>query len=150
MKNYQALLTGVTLVPEAHYSTNQRPKRQYRRGKGGQKPPRQGEQNQSQYKGGNRAQKLPNPTSRALNFKNKGKAPETMDADMCYRCGSNDHWSCVCRAPQKVIAEYHSCPKKFESNFVQVDEQGVPRWRFLTFRRIPPLWKIRILDINYF
>ena len=41
---------------------------------------------------------------------------------MCYRCGSNDHWSRVCHAPQKVIAKYHSRRKKFESNFKQVDE----------------------------
>ncbi|KAM1418609.1 hypothetical protein ACFXTO_022259 [Malus domestica] len=102
MKNHQALLTGATLVPEAHYSINQSPKRQHRHGKGGQKPPRQGEQSQSPYKGGNRAQKFPN-LSKALNFKNKGKAPETMDADMCYRCGSNDHWSRVCRAPPRRL-----------------------------------------------
>nr|CBL94139.1 putative polyprotein (retrotransposon protein) [Malus domestica] len=33
-----------------------------------------------------------------------------------------DHWSCVCRAPKKVGDEYNSRCKKFESNFVQVDE----------------------------
>ncbi|KAM1683205.1 hypothetical protein ACFXTN_031399 [Malus domestica] len=31
-----------------------------------------------------------------------------MDADICYRCGSKDHWSRVFRAPQKVVAKYHS------------------------------------------
>ena len=45
-----------------------------------------------------------------------------MDADMCYHCGSKDHWSHVCRAPHKVVAEYHFHHKKFESNFMQVDE----------------------------
>ncbi|KAM2035981.1 hypothetical protein ACFX16_038995 [Malus domestica] len=81
------------------HSTNQHPKRQHRRGKGGQKPPRQGQQSEGPSKGGNRAQKRPNLTPKAPNFKNKGKAPEAMDADMCYYCGSKDHWSRVCRAP---------------------------------------------------
>ena len=63
-----------------------------------------------------------NIAPKAPNFKNKGKAPETMDVDMCYRYGLNDHWSCVCCAPQKVVVEYHSRRKKFESNFMQVDE----------------------------
>ncbi|XP_070662216.1 uncharacterized protein [Malus domestica] len=40
MKNHQARLTGATVMPEAHYSTNQHPKCQKRHGKGGQKPPR--------------------------------------------------------------------------------------------------------------
>ena len=40
---------------------------------------------------------------------------------MCYRCGSKDHWSRVCRAPPNVVAKYHSRRKKFESNFVQMD-----------------------------
>ncbi|KAM1380873.1 hypothetical protein ACFX2I_022552 [Malus domestica] len=31
-----------------------------------------------------------------------------MDVDMCYRCGSKDHWTRVCRAPQKVVVEHHS------------------------------------------
>ncbi|CAN6688728.1 unnamed protein product [Malus baccata var. baccata] len=44
MKNHQARPTGATVVPEAHYSTNQHPKRQKRRGKGGQKPSHQGQQ----------------------------------------------------------------------------------------------------------
>ncbi|KAM1833551.1 hypothetical protein ACFX13_023364 [Malus domestica] len=122
MKNHQARSTGATTVPEAHYSTNQRPKRQRRCGKGSQKPPYQGQQNQGPSKGGNQAHKRPNLAPKAPNFKNKGKAPETMDANMRYCCGSNDHWSCVCNAPQKVVAGYHSSRKKFESNLAQVDE----------------------------
>ncbi|CAN6705914.1 unnamed protein product [Malus baccata var. baccata] len=46
MKNHQARPTGATAVPEAHYSTNQHPKSQKRRGKGGQKPSHQGQQSQ--------------------------------------------------------------------------------------------------------
>ncbi|KAM1179893.1 hypothetical protein ACFX2J_018874 [Malus domestica] len=91
-------------------------------GRGGQKPSHQGQQSQGPSKGGNEAQKRPNLVPKAPNFKNKGKEPETMDVDMCYRCGSRDHWSCVCRAPKNVVDEYHSRRKKFESNFMQVDE----------------------------
>ncbi|KAM2668215.1 hypothetical protein EV2_019826 [Malus domestica] len=101
---------------------NQCPKHQKTRGKGDQKPPCQDQQSQGPSKGGNKAQKRPNLALRALNFKNKSKAPKTMDADMCYRCCSNDHWSRICQAPQKVVAEYHSRRKKFESNFVQMDD----------------------------
>ncbi|XP_070682450.1 uncharacterized protein [Malus domestica] len=122
MKNHQALPIGATAMLEAHYITNQRPKRQKMHGRGDQKPPYEGQQSQGLSKGGNKAHKRSNLGPKAPNFKNKGKAPETMDADMCYRCGSKDHWSHVCRAPQKVIVEYHSRRKKFESNFVQMDK----------------------------
>ncbi|KAM0985883.1 hypothetical protein ACFX13_013346 [Malus domestica] len=40
----------------------------------------------------------------------------------CAIAGSKDHWSRVFQAPKKVVYEYHSCCKKFKSNFVQVDE----------------------------
>ena len=53
---------------------------------------------------------------------------------MCYRCGSKDHWSCVCCAPQKVVAEYHSRHKKFESNFVQVDEPESTKMEVFEFQ----------------
>ena len=55
------------------------------------------------------------------NFKDKGKAPvqaASTELDMCYCCGSNDHWSRICRASPEAIAQYHSCR---ESNFVHVD-----------------------------
>ena len=57
------------------------------------------------------------------NFKNKGKAPiqaASTELDMCYRCGSKDHWSRVCRASPEAIAKYHS---RRESNFAHVDHQ---------------------------
>ncbi|KAM1249446.1 hypothetical protein ACFX2G_032805 [Malus domestica] len=95
MKNHQARPTRATVVPEAHYITNQCPKRQKRRGRGGQKSSHQDQQSQGLSKGGNKAQKHPNLAPKAPNFKNTGKAPETMDANMCYRCGLNDHWSLV-------------------------------------------------------
>ena len=41
--------------------------------------------------GRKKAQKRSNLAPKAPNFKNKGKTPKTMDADMCYRCGSKDH-----------------------------------------------------------
>ncbi|KAM1189092.1 hypothetical protein ACFX2J_024801 [Malus domestica] len=96
MKNHQARPTGVTIVLETHYSTNQCPKRQKRHGRGGQKPFHLGQLSQGLSNGGNKAHKRLNLAPKALNFKNKGKAPETMDADMCYHCGSKDHWSHVC------------------------------------------------------
>ena len=134
MKNHQARPTGVIVVPKTHYSTNQRPKRQKRRGRGGQKPSHQGQQSEGPSKGGNKVQKRPNLTPNAPNFKNKGKAPETMDADMCYRYGSKDHWSRVCRAPKKVVDEYHSRRKKYESNFVQVDEPETTKMEVSNFQ----------------
>ncbi|KAM2544625.1 hypothetical protein TB1_016291 [Malus domestica] len=134
MKNHQARPTGATAVPEAHYSTNQHPKRQKRRGKGGQKPSHQGQQSQGSSKGGNKAQKRPNLAPTALNFKNKGNALTTMNDDMCYRCGSNDHWSRICRAPKKVVDKYHSRRKKFESNFMQVDEPETTKMEVSDFQ----------------
>ncbi|XP_068319629.1 uncharacterized protein [Pyrus communis] len=122
MKNHQARPSGATVVPKTHYSMNQHPKCQKRHGMGGHKPPRQCQQSQGPSKGGNKAQKSPHLAPNAPNFENKGKTPETMDADMCYHCDSNDHWFRVCRAPQKVVAEYHSHRNKFELNFMQVDE----------------------------
>ncbi|KAM1926869.1 hypothetical protein ACFX13_033987 [Malus domestica] len=134
MKNHQARPTGATAVPEAHYSTNQHPKRQKRRGKGGQKPSHQGQQSQGPSKGGNKAQKRPNLAPKAPNFKNKGKAPATMNDDMCYRCGSKDHWSRICRAPKKVVDAYHSRRTKFESNFLQVDEPETTKMEVSDFQ----------------
>ncbi|KAM2194238.1 hypothetical protein ACFX1R_028403 [Malus domestica] len=134
MKNHQARPTGATAVPEAHYSTHQHPKRQKRRGKGGQKPSHQGQQSQGPSKGGNKAQKRPNLAPKAPNFKNKGKAPATMNDDMCYRCGSKDHWSRICRAPKKVVDAYHSRRTKFESNFLQVDEPETTKMEVSDFQ----------------
>ncbi|KAM2440181.1 hypothetical protein PS1_021556 [Malus domestica] len=134
MKNHQARPTGATAVPEVHYSTNQHPKRQKRRGKGGQKPSHQGQQSQGPSKGGNKAQKHPNLAPKAPNFKNKGKAPATMNDDMCYRCGSKDHWSRICRAPKKVVDAYHSRRTKFESNFLQVDEPETTKMEVSDFQ----------------
>ena len=133
MKNHQARPTEVTTVPESHYSTNQRPKRQKRHGRGGHKPSHQGQQSQGLSKRGNKAQKRPNLTPKAPNFKNKGKAPKTMDANMCYRYGSKDHWSRVYWAPKKVVDEYHSRRKKFESNSVQVDEPETTKMEVYDF-----------------
>ncbi|XP_070664601.1 uncharacterized protein [Malus domestica] len=108
MNNHQARPTRATIVPEAHYSTNQHPTRQKRRDRGGQKPSQKGQHSQGPSKGGNKAKKRLNLAPKAPNFKNKGKAPKTMNDDMSYRCGSKDHWSRVCRAPKKVVDEYHS------------------------------------------
>ncbi|KAM2396760.1 hypothetical protein ACFX1X_033937 [Malus domestica] len=134
MKNHQARPTGATAVPEAHYSTNQHPQRQKRRGKGGQKLSHQGQQSQGPSKGGNKAQKRPNLAPKAPNFKNKSKAPATMNDDMCYRCGSKDHWSRICRAPKKVVDAYHSRRTKFESNFLQVDEPETTKMEVSDFQ----------------
>ncbi|KAM1176266.1 hypothetical protein ACFX19_029171 [Malus domestica] len=98
MKNHQARPIRMTDVPEAHYGINQCPKCQYRRGRGSHKSPSQGQQIQCPFKGGKQAQKYPNMTLKSPNFKNKGKAPDTMDTDMCYHCDSNDYWSRVCHA----------------------------------------------------
>ncbi|XP_068322815.1 uncharacterized protein [Pyrus communis] len=73
---------GATAVLEAHYSTNESPKHQMRCGRDGQKLSHQGQQSQGPSKGGNKAQKRLNLAPNAPNFKNKGKALETMDADM--------------------------------------------------------------------
>ncbi|KAM0976789.1 hypothetical protein PS2_019384 [Malus domestica] len=65
-------------------------------------------------------QRLP-LTPKAPNFKNKGKTPvqpDSTELDMCYRCGSRDHWSRVCQASPEVIAKYHS---RRESNFAHVN-----------------------------
>ncbi|KAM1411734.1 hypothetical protein TB2_023848 [Malus domestica] len=134
MKNHQDRPTGATAVPEAHYNTNQHPKRQKRSGKGGQKPSHQGQQSQGPSKGGNKAQKRPNLAPKAPNFKNKGKALATMNDDMCYRCGSKDHWSRICRAPKKVVDAYHSRRTKFESNFLQVDEPETTKMEVSDFQ----------------
>ena len=134
MKNHQARPTGATAMPEAYYSTKQCLKRQKRCGKGSHKPSQQGQHSQSLSKGGNKAQKPPNLAPKAPNFKYKGKAPETMDVDMCYRYGSKDHLSRVCRAPKKVVNEYHSRRKKFESNFVQVDKPEITKMEVSDFQ----------------
>ncbi|KAM2694199.1 hypothetical protein EV2_008291 [Malus domestica] len=134
IKNHQARPTEATTVPEAHYSTNQHPKHQKRRGKGGQKPSHHGQQSQGPSNGGNKAQNGPNLAPKAPNFKNKGKTPATMNDNMCYRCGSKDHWSRICRAPNKVVDEYHSRRKKFESNFMQVDEPETPKMEVSDFQ----------------
>ncbi|KAM1059574.1 hypothetical protein TB1_023620 [Malus domestica] len=134
MKNHQDRPTRATAVPEAHYNTNQHPKRQKRSGKGGQKPSHQGQQSQGPSKGGNKAQKRPNLAPKAPNFKNKGKALATMNDDMCYRCGSKDHWSRICRAPKKVVDAYHSRRTKFESNFLQVDEPETTKMEVSDFQ----------------
>ena len=66
-------------------------------------------------------QQRPPLAPKVLNFKNKGKVSvqaASTEMDMCYRCGSRDHWSHVCRASPEAIAKYHS---RRESNFAHVD-----------------------------
>ena len=66
-------------------------------------------------------QQRPPLAPKAPNFKNKGKAlvqPASIELDMCYRCGSRDHWSRICGASLEAIAKYDSCR---ESNFAHVD-----------------------------
>ena len=72
-------------------------------------------------KGGNLTQKRQHLAPKALNFKNKGKATDQSTStkmDMCYRCKSKDHWSCICRATPEVIVKYHFRRK---SNFANVE-----------------------------
>ncbi|XP_068309662.1 uncharacterized protein [Pyrus communis] len=59
MKNHQARPTRATVVPEAHYSTNQLPKRKKRHGRDSQKPSHQGQQSRGPSKGGNKDLKRP-------------------------------------------------------------------------------------------
>ncbi|KAM2141053.1 hypothetical protein EV2_006880 [Malus domestica] len=91
-------------------------------GNGQQAPPRaQGQQIRGSPKGGNLTRKRQLLTLKALNFKNKGKAiaqSTSTELDMCYHCGSKDHWSRVCRATPEAIAKYHS---RREINFVHVE-----------------------------
>ncbi|CAN6678525.1 unnamed protein product [Malus baccata var. baccata] len=131
---FSDLISVLLLAEKQNQRTNQHPKRQKRRGKGGQKPSHQGQQSQGPSKGGNKAQKRPNLAPKAPNFKNKGKAPATMNDDMCYRCGSKDHWSRICRAPKKVVDAYHSRRTKFESNFLQVDEPETTKMEVSDFQ----------------
>ena len=57
-----------------------------------------------------------------------------MNANKCYHCGSKDNWSRVGRAPKKVVDEYHSRRKKFESNFMQVDEPETTKMEVSDFQ----------------
>ena len=57
---------------------------------------------------------------KASNLKNKGKTivqSASTELDMCYHCGSKDHWSRVCRATPEAIVKYHS---RRESNFAHL------------------------------
>ncbi|KAM2228186.1 hypothetical protein ACFXTI_014912 [Malus domestica] len=124
MRNHQARPTGSNAVPEA-YATNfsSHKQRKNRRGRenGRQAQPRAQGQQSAAPKGRIATQQRPPLAPKVPNFKDKGKAPvqaASTELDMCYRCGSNDHWSLVCRAFPKAIAKYHS---HRESNFAHVD-----------------------------
>ena len=85
---------------------------------------------------------------KASNFKNKGKAANTMDADMSYRCGAKDHWSRVFQATSKIVAGYHSRRRKFESNFAQVEEIEDTKMEVSNFQEAFFRWKIRFLEMG--
>ena len=128
MKNHQAQPTGATVVPEAYYSTNQRPKLQ----KGVVMAARSHPAKVNKVKAHLREETKPRSAqTKAPNC----KTPKTMDANMYYQCGSNDHWSRVYRAPKKVVDEYHSRRKKFESNFMQVDEPKTTKMEVFDFQK---------------
>ncbi|XP_070682527.1 uncharacterized protein [Malus domestica] len=126
MKNHQAQSTVSNATLEAHAtnsSSHKRRKNSHGHGNGQQAPPQaQGQQNAAP-KGGNMTQQRPSLAYKASNFKNKGKdlvQPAYTELDMCYHCGSKDHWSYVYQASPKAIAKYHS---RRESNFAHVDHQ---------------------------
>ncbi|KAM1391008.1 hypothetical protein ACFX2I_018764 [Malus domestica] len=108
-------------MPEAHAiysSSHKRLKNRCGRGNGWQAQPRAPS---VPPKGKITTQQRSSLAPKVPNFKNKGKAPvqtASTELDMCYRCGSKDHWSRVCRASPEAIAKYHSCR---ESNFAHVD-----------------------------
>lgn len=93
----------------------------------------QGRQSNGPTNEGNKAPKCDNLASKALNFKNKGKTPFTIEADMCCCCGSKNHWSPGCRASAKAVAEYHSHCQKFKPSFTQVENLEDTK-RYLAFR----------------
>ncbi|KAM1683263.1 hypothetical protein ACFX14_034439 [Malus domestica] len=110
MKNHQARPIGSNAIPEAHatYSNNHK-RRKNRRGHGNGRqaqPQAQGQQSATP-KGRNVTQQHPLLAPKVPNFKNNGKAPiqaASIELDICYRCGSKDHWSHVCRASPEAIA----------------------------------------------
>ena len=125
MKNHQARPTGSNAAPEAHAtnsSSHNLRKPCLNRGNGQQGPPRaEGPPNRGPSKGGNLTQKSQPLAPKAPNFKNKVKVTVQSDStemDMCYRCGSKDHWSHIYRATLEAIAKYHS---RRETNFVHVE-----------------------------
>ncbi|KAM1116956.1 hypothetical protein ACFX19_007508 [Malus domestica] len=112
-------------MTEAHVTNSSNHKRRKNcrgRGNGWQALPRaQGQQSQGSYKGENLTQKRQPHALKAPNFKNKGKTTiqsSFTKMDMCYRCGSKDHWSHICRATHEAIVKYHS---RRESNFAYVE-----------------------------
>ncbi|XP_048429470.1 uncharacterized protein LOC125472285 [Pyrus x bretschneideri] len=124
MKNHQARPTGLNAAPETHAtnSSSHNRKRYYHGcGKGWPAPPKAEDPlNRGSSKGGNLTQKRQPLARKAPNFKNKGKTTIQLDSielDMCYRYGSRDHWSHICRATPEAIAKYHS---RRESNFTHV------------------------------
>ncbi|KAM1396685.1 hypothetical protein ACFX2I_014354 [Malus domestica] len=113
------------MMPKAHAtnsSSHNRRKPHYGRGNGWQALPwAQGQQNKGPPKRGNLTQKRQPLAPKAPNLKNKGNVivqSASTEMDMCYRCGSKDHWSRVCRAIPKAIVKYHS---HRESNFALVE-----------------------------
>ncbi|XP_068344132.1 uncharacterized protein [Pyrus communis] len=124
MKNHQAQPIGLNAALEAHATNSSSHKRQKNRrghGNGRQAQPWVQGQQSTAPKGRNVTQQRPPFAPKAPNFKNKGTASVQAaftELDMCYHCGSKDHWSCVCRASPEAIAKYHS---RHESNFAHVD-----------------------------
>ncbi|KAB2595459.1 retrotransposon protein [Pyrus ussuriensis x Pyrus communis] len=73
-------------------------------------PRAQGQQSDAP-KGRIATQQRPPLVPKVPNFKNKGKAPiqaASPKLDMCYHCGSKDHWLHVSRVSPEAIAKYHS------------------------------------------
>ncbi|KAM1012755.1 hypothetical protein ACFX2C_042966 [Malus domestica] len=124
MSNHQARPTGSNATPEAYatnFSSHKRRKNRRGRGNGRQAQPRAQGQKSATPKERIATQQRPPLAPKVPNFKNKGKAPvqaASTELDMCYHCGSKDHWSRVCRASPEAIAKYHS---RRESNFAHVD-----------------------------
>ncbi|KAB2623885.1 palmitoyl-acyl carrier protein thioesterase [Pyrus ussuriensis x Pyrus communis] len=102
MKNHQARPTASNVMPEAHstyYSSYKQRKNRHGRGNGQQAQPWAQGQQSAVPKGKIATQHCPPLAPKIPNFKNKGKAlvqAASPELDMCYCCGSSDHWSCVC------------------------------------------------------
>ncbi|XP_070677884.1 uncharacterized protein [Malus domestica] len=140
MKNHQARPTGSNFALEAHAtysSTHKRRKNRRGRGNGRQAQTWAQGQQSAAPKRRNVTQQRPPLTPKVPNFKNKGKAPvqaASTELDMCYRCGSKDHWSRVCRVFLEAIAKYHS---RCQSNFAHMDhpEDATTSMRISDFQK---------------
>ena len=145
VKNYNARPVGTKPIPESNYSRapnggrkERNPKSRDNSGHSGPyvRPKEEGnrQERRAQNRGGQRVKRERggasdhggNATKRIGRPNRAPMAPRSREPDhndVCFRCGSTEHWAKACTAPQNVANAYKMYREAREANYMEQEDQ---------------------------